>query len=97
MTRIDFEKMRPAQRQKIVDERKRKLAAERATEKRIVRVIGYTGAVIAAFLLWLAAYDISNSDFPAVSVSVFGGVIALIIVRKIQLWKIRHDILSGKQ
>lgn len=97
MTRIDFEKMRPAQRQKIVDERKRKLAAERATEKRIVRVIGYIGAAILTFLVVLAARDVSDGDFPVVSVSVFGVVFVLIIVRKIQLWKIRHDILSGKQ
>ena len=80
--------------EKIIEERARRMAAERAVERRILRTIGYIGVVLVGIVVGLALYDIANGDFPAVSVIAVGLALVLICARRIQFWNIRRKALK---
>ena len=79
---------------RLILEHARRLAAERAAERKIIRAIGYIGVVLAGIVIGLALYDIAEGDFPAASATVIGSVLVLIGVRRLQFWNIRRKAMK---
>ena len=79
---------------RLILEHARRMAAERAADRKIIRAIGYIGVVLVGIVVGLALYDIAEGEFPAVSVTVAGAVLVLIGIRRIQFWNIRRKAMK---